>query len=150
MAKERSQKKMAQGSPAKKKMNPILKGTLIGTGIGALGTTALINQASIREGHATYAEGQVRRLDQDLKNIRTLPIGARNFQEERLLEFELTHAQKHAATYAPAEMKKAAALRSAAKYPIPAGAALGAGLGALSAWRQKRRAKQPRRVQHRR
>lgn len=136
-------------APAKK-MGGALKGTLIGAGVGALGTVALLGQATARQGHAEGAEWKVRFLEHELRNQRTLPVEARDFHGERLLESELVQAKKWADKYVPDEAKRAATLRSAAKYPIPAGAALGAGIGSLPAWRQKRRAKQPRRPQHRR
>ena len=156
MAKERPKKKIAQG-PAGTTMGRALKGALIGAGIGAAGTVAVMNQAADRLGHAEVAEGEIRLVEQEIKdrdrlspNLRRMAERNRSLSGEPSLENYLSKLKRAKEPYIRQEQARAAALGSAAKYPIPAGAALGAGFGALSAWRQKRRAKQPRRVQHRR
>ena len=156
MAKERSKKKMAKDSPAGKKMGRVLRGTLIGAGIGAAGTVALTNQSIDRMGHAESAQAEIRLLEQEIEDRNRMPLNLwrmteknRAFSGEPSLESRLSKLKMLREPYIRQERARAAALCSAAKYPLPAGIALGAGFGALSAWRRKRRAKQPRRVQHR-
>jgi len=139
-------------NPKPNKMGPVKKGALTGATVGLIAALGLRHQAIVREGHAGLNEAHIRSIKHELERLRKAPPELRRVMErnrrlsgEPPLGIQLNRAKKALGPRIKDERARAKTLRSASKYPLPAGLALGTGVGALSALRKKRRARKTRR-----
>jgi len=131
----------------KKKIGPIKKGALIGATAGTILALGVHYQTAIREGHAAEALARVRAEERGLNQWRDSSDW--NKLEDRAWSERIAGQKARVEEYSKGERRHAEVMRSLVKYPLPAGLAVGTGIGALAALQRKRKAMKSRRLKRR-